>query len=56
MSRKLKNMKNEKCTLEYVEKNEKGGKWETHTVGGEIWWENRTKIKIETNNITITYI
>ena len=36
----LKNVKNEKCTLqdlEYVEKTEKQGKCEMHTIGREIW-------------------
>ena len=36
----LKNLENDKCTLqdlEYCEKTEKHGKWEDHTVGPGIW-------------------
>ena len=39
MTKSLKNVKNEKCTLkdlEYGEKPENHGKWEIHTLGGEI--------------------
>ena len=40
MMKSLKNVKNEKCTLqdlEYVEKTENHGKSEIHTLGREIW-------------------
>ena len=39
----LKNMKNDKCTLQdlaYVEKTDKRGKWKTHMVGTGLWQEN----------------
>ena len=45
MTKSLKNVKNEKCTLkdlEYGEKTENHGKWEIHTLGREIW---RGKLK-----------
>ena len=45
MTKSLKNVKNEKCTLkdlEYGEKTENHGKWEIHTLGHEIW---RGKLK-----------
>jgi hypothetical protein len=40
MTKSLKYVKNEKCTLkdlEYGEKTENHGKWEIHTLGREIW-------------------
>ena len=43
MARKLKNLENEKNTLQDLdcgEKTEKGGICETHTVGPGIWREN----------------
>ena len=45
MTKSLKNVKNEKCTLkdlEYGEKNENHEKGEIHTLGREIW---RVKLK-----------
>ena len=45
MMKSLKNLKNEKCTLqdlEYGEKTENHGKREKHTLGREIW---RGKLK-----------
>jgi hypothetical protein len=45
MTKSLKNVKNEKCTLkdlEYGEKTENHGKWEIHTLGRERW---RGKLK-----------
>ncbi|KRZ46565.1 hypothetical protein T02_3359 [Trichinella nativa] len=45
MTKSLKNVKNEKCTLkdlEYGEKTENHGKLEIHTLGREIW---RGKLK-----------
>jgi hypothetical protein len=45
MTKPLKNVKNEKCTLlylEYGEITENHGKWEIHTLGSEIW---RGKLK-----------
>ena len=46
----LKNMKNEKYTLQELEcgeKTEKLGKGETHTVGCEIWHETLKNLKNE---------
>ena len=45
MTKSLKNVKNQKCTLqglEYGEKTENHGKGEIHTLGREIW---RVKLK-----------
>ena len=42
MTKSLKYVKNEKCTLkdlEYGKKTENHGKWEMHTFGREIWRE-----------------
>jgi len=46
----LKNVESEKCTrqdLEYGEKTENHGKWETHTVGREIGRETMKNFKNE---------
>ena len=52
MTKSLKNVKNEKCTLkdlEYVEKTDQWGKWETHMVRTGIWRENSKTWKIDTH-------
>jgi hypothetical protein len=46
----LKRVENETETLfdvEYGEKTEKGGKWETHNVVHRKWWERVKNMKIE---------
>ena len=48
MERKLKNVENETQTLydmEYGEKTENHEKWETQTLGHEIWWETLKNLK-----------
>ena len=48
MTKSLKNVKNEKCTLkdlEYGEKTENHGKWEIHTLGREIWREKLKNVE-----------
>ena len=50
----LKNIENEKCTLqdlEYGEKSENYGKCETHTVGREIFQETLKKVKNENSTL-----
>ena len=47
-------MENKKCTcqdLEYGEKSENLGKWETHTVGSEIFKETLKKVKNENSKL-----
>ena len=47
----MKNVKNEKCTLqdlEYGKKTEKRGKRETHMIGYEIWQETLKYVENET--------
>ena len=44
----LKNLKNEKCTLqdvEYGKKTEKCVKWDTYTVGPKIWREKLKRVE-----------
>ena len=48
MTKSLKNVKNEKCTLkdlEYGEQTENHGKLEIHTLGREIWREKLKKVE-----------
>ena len=48
MTKSLKNVKNEKCTLkdlEYGEKTENHGKRKIHTLGREIWRGKPTKVE-----------
>ena len=55
MTKSLKNVKNEKCTLtdlEYGEKTENHGKCEIHTLGCEIW---RGKLK-KVENIELSTV
>ena len=55
MTKSLKNVKNEKCTLkdlEYGEKTENHGTWEIHTLGREIWWGKLKKMEnLEMSNV-----
>ena len=54
MARKLKNLKNENCTLqdlEYGEKTENHGKGETHTLGPIIWQKTLKNTENETNTL-----
>ena len=41
------NAKHTLYVLEYGDKTEKRGKWETHMVGQEIWREILKKVQIE---------
>ena len=48
MTKSLKNVKNEKCTLKDLEcgrKTENHGKCEIHTLGREIWQGNLKKVE-----------
>ena len=50
----LKRVENETETLfdvEYGEKTEKGGKWETHNVVHRKWWERVKNMKNEKNTL-----
>ena len=59
MTKSLKHVKNEKCTLkdlEYVEKTENHGKWEIHNLGREIWRGKLKKVEnLEMSTVWLKY-